>query len=217
MNKNKIMLLHVWLTVFLPALVLSSCSSTSPFIPNIQTGTSAVSYIHYIPPKEFNMQLEFDYPSSWVLEEITKYMSLNLRIITLLDPRSPAAQTPHPTFDGSHPPVNDFGKVSIIVKPLELGHTPETEIATYKKKNGGINGSIFLSDYKIIIDGYDASAVESQFGPVEGHPSLMFNKLIFFVVDDQLYEIDFTIAEKDRGSEFEKGYEYFFNSLKIVP
>ena len=217
MTKNKIIRLRIWLTFFLITLILSGCNITPSYITNIQTETATVAYIHYSPPQEFNIHLEFDYPNSWVLVEITEYMSMNLRIISLLDPRSAAAQTPPPIFDGSHPPEDDFGRVSIIVKPLELGHTPETEIKTYKKKNGGINGVILLSDFKITIDGYDTSVVESQFGPVEGYPSLMFNRLIFFVVDDQLYEIDFTISEKERGGEFEKGYEYFFKSLKIVP
>ena len=36
------------------------------------------------------------------------------------------------------------------------------------------------------------------------------------MVNSQLYEIIFTVAEKERGGEFEKGYEYFFDSLKIV-
>ena len=51
----------------------------------------------------------------------------------------------------------------------------------------------------------------------ESYTSLMFARRRFFVVKDQMYEIMLTIAEKDRGGEFEKGYEYFFNSLKIVP
>ena len=44
----------------------------------------------------------------------------------------------------------------------------------------------------------------------------MFNRRIIFIVKDQIYVILFEVAEKDRGGEFEKGYEYFFNSLKIV-
>jgi hypothetical protein len=49
------------------------------------------------------------------------------------------------------------------------------------------------------------------------------NRKIFFIAKNQLheiyetYEIHFTIAEKDRGGEFEQGYEHFFNSIKIVP
>jgi hypothetical protein len=35
----------------------------------------------------------------------------------------------------------------------------------------------------------------------------------FFIFKDQKYEIYYTIAEKDRGGEFEKGYEHIFNSL----
>jgi hypothetical protein len=71
----------------------------------------------------------------------------------------------------------------------------------------------------LTIDGYDAIAFEYQVEPTDnnGYTSLMFERNIFFVVKDQLYQITFLVAEKERGGEFEKGYEYFFNSLKIVP
>jgi hypothetical protein len=46
---------------------------------------------------------------------------------------------------------------------------------------------------------------------------LMFARRTYFMVNGQVYEIIFTVADKDRGGEFDKGYEYFFNSLKIVP
>ena len=68
-----------------------------------------------------------------------------------------------------------------------------------------------------MIDGYNASVLEYQVNDPENYPSLMFNRRIFFIVKDQMYEFFFTVAEKDRGGEFEQGYEYFFNSLKIVP
>jgi hypothetical protein len=37
------------------------------------------------------------------------------------------------------------------------------------------------------------------------------------MVNGQVYEIIYSVAEKDRGGEFDKGYDYFLNSLKIVP
>ena len=74
-----------------------------------------------------------------------------------------------------------------------------------------------LYDYKISIDGYDASVLEYQIEPIEDYTSLMFARRIFFRVEDQMYTILFMVAEKERGGEFEKGYEYFFNSLKVVP
>ena len=60
---------------------------------------------------------------------------------------------------------------------------------------------------------------EYQIEPIDnnGYTSTMFEKDIFFVINDQIYQIAFTVAEKEHGSEFERGYEYFFNNIKIVP
>lgn len=75
-----------------------------------------------------------------------------------------------------------------------------------------------VHNYKTKIDGYDASVLEYQIEPFDnGYTSLMFARRTYFMVNGQVYEIIFTVADKDRGGEFDKGYEYFFNSLKIVP
>jgi len=76
---------------------------------------------------------------------------------------------------------------------------------------------IVLNDYETTVDGREAYILEYQTDDRETSPSLMFNRRVFFMVKDQLYQITFTVAEKERGGEFEQGYEYFFNSLKIVP
>ena len=71
--------------------------------------------------------------------------------------------------------------------------------------------------YQTTVDGRDAYVLEYQTDDLESSPSLMFNRRVYFMVNDQVYEIIYTVAEKDRGEEFESGYEYFFKSLKIVP
>ncbi len=200
----------VWLTICLTIHLLSGCRIAPSLISNTQTVGTPRAYIHYAQSQEFNIPLEFDYPSSWVLVELPG-------IISLLDPQNPAVQIPPPVLEGSHSPSDDSGSVTIIVKRLKLDHTLDTEVETYKQNNTGTNSVIFLRDHKITVDGYEARVVESQFGPDELYASLMFNKVIFLVVGDQAYRIDFTVAERDRGGEFEKGYEYFLDSLKIVP
>ncbi len=74
---------------------------------------------------------------------------------------------------------------------------------------------------KIKIDGYDAYVLEIQIDTkgafADIYTSVMFGRTIFFIAYDQVYTIDFLVAERERGGEFEKGYDYFFNSLKIVP
>ena len=74
-----------------------------------------------------------------------------------------------------------------------------------------------LNDYKTTVDGRDAYILEYQTDDLETSPSLMFNRRVFFMVNNRVYEIIYTVAEKDRGGEFDKGYEYFFKSLEIVP
>jgi hypothetical protein len=76
-----------------------------------------------------------------------------------------------------------------------------------------------LNNYQTTIDGYNALVLEYQIEPFDnnGYTSSMFERDLFFAVKDQIYQIAFTVAEKERGGKFEIGYEYFFDSLKIVP
>jgi hypothetical protein len=197
-------------------LALSGCKAPTPsIVPSPQSTNPAPLYVHYTPPGELNIHLEFDYPSDWVLIETIEYASVDTTIVSLVDARSNALKTPAP-LDEPLPP-DDFGTVSITVEPLEPGHTPELEILTWKETYSGMSGRTVLSDYKTTIDGYEASVLEYQMEPTpEGYPSLMFVRRTVFAINEQLYTIFLVIAEKDRGGEFEQGYEYFFDSLKIV-
>lgn len=179
--------------------------------------TALPPYLHYTPSDGFNVHLEFDYPSSWLLEEHNKtYYST----LFLGEPRFLIAPTQAP--GESHIASNDFGYISILFLPVKPGQTPDAEIALRKQnyskqKQSVTNWVTLLNDYRIKIDGYDASILEYQTNDPEHSPSLMFNRSAFFTVKDQFYEVFFSVAEKERGGEFEKGYEYFLNSLKIVP
>lgn len=192
------------------AFIFSGCAITQTH----PVGTIALpspSYIHYFPPEDLGINLEFDYPSSWVIEEIRTYMDLNIRIISLFDPRSDAVQTPQ--LYSSHPLTpNNFGYVSIVVSPLE---TRDNVMETLKQNCNDLNSAKLLGDYKIQIDGHDASVLECHIDLAESPP--IFERRIFFTIDDQLYEITYYTEENERGGEFEQGYDYFFNSIKIVP
>ena len=169
-------------------------------------------YTHYTPTEAFKFQLEFDYPSYWWLEEYideTGSPSLLLR-----DPQFLALPTP---FDDMHPTPNDFGIIDIWIMYSEPGQTSDTELVSHKQAYSEIHRMKVLSDYKIMIDGNDANVLEYQVDDSETSPSLMFYRRTYFMVNGQVYEIVFSVAEKDRGGEFEKGYEYFLNSLVIVP
>lgn len=184
------------------------------FTPTSQnSSTVAPPFIHYTPSNGFNIHLEFDYPGSWGFTEAKR--EAGLMFISLGDPRFRILPTP--AAEDFHPIPNDFGSIDVWVKPERPGQTIETVIESHKQGYSNIYYITALNNYSIKIDGVDAIVFEDQIDFPELYSSLMFERNIFFVVKDQIYQITFRIAEKDRGGEFEQGYEYFFNSLEIVP
>ena len=213
---DKTIRIHIWYVLLVSmAFILVSCGvMVSTTLPVSQSPTPVSPYLHYTPLKESNIHLEFDYPSSWVFSEEMQEGGL-LTAVSLGDPRFNTLPTPPP--GGLNRVPNDFGSITIWITPLQLGQTPDTELESHKQGYKDEQQITLLKDYKTTIDGHDASVLEYQINNPESFTSLMFARRIFFVVKDQMYEIFFTVAEKERGGEFEKGYEYFFNSLKIVP
>ena len=175
-----------------------------------QTPTTTPEYIHYTSLKEPNIHLEFDYPGSWIFNNERPLAGAIL--VGLWDPRF---LTLH--YEDDRPMPNDFGSVDIWVETVESGQPLDTLFESYKQGHDGSSWITLLDEYKLTVDGYDASVLEYQIGPIEFYTSLMFERNVFFVVKDQMYQITFTVSEKERDGEFEKGYEYFFNSLKIMP
>jgi hypothetical protein len=190
--------------------MLSSCGVAI----SSNTSTAAPTYIHYTPPKEFNTHLEFDYPSSWTFSQ-ERIKDTDIIVIGMGDPRFLTIPTRPP--NESHGTPSDFGGVSILLQPIKTNQTLDTLITSYKQNDSGNSRVTFLNGYKIKIGEHEARVLEYQINDQELYTSLMFDRSTFFVVDDQMYQITFKIAEKDRGAEFEQGYEYFFKSLKIVP
>lgn len=224
MNKNIVFYFWYVFLVGIASFMLSSCKTAistniptpqSQFIPTptyYVPPSDIAKYKHYTPSEAFKFHLEFDYPSYWLLQEKTSEtgtLSLLLR-----DSRFGTLPTP---FDDSHPAPNDFGSVFIWNIPSAPGQSPDAEVNFLKKSYGEINRMKVLRDYKITLDGYDASVLEYQVNDQESSPSLMFERRTYFMIKDQMYEIIFGVAEKDRSGEFEQGYDYFINSLKIVP
>jgi hypothetical protein len=241
MNKNKSA--HSWLALLvnITVLMLAGCGAEMPInlstrpaptatniatppLPTTIPVTSSVPsllptivppYVHYTPQKAFDIYFEFDYPSSWILNEITQYADET--IIDLSDPRSRTLPTLAP--NESHGTPSDFGSVDIWVMSVKPDQNLDTLLESYKQGHSDASWITALKEYKIKIGAYDASVLEYQIEPwnFNGYSSVMFERDIFFAVKDQLYQITFTVAEKERGGEFEKGYEYLFNSLKIIP
>ena len=186
----------------------STVTSTAPQAP-----APASPYRHYTPSQGSNIHLEFDYPASWVFTE-EKIQGTDIIFVGLGDPRLLTVPTRAP--NESHGTPSDFGSISIVIQPGKPGQTPYTELAAHKENYSNIHWMTVLDDYKTTVDGSYAGVLEYQSNDPESSPSLMFNRRVYFMVNSQLYEIIFTVAEKERGGEFEKGYEYFFDSLKIV-
>jgi hypothetical protein len=205
---------RIWhaLITSIAVIVLGGCSPLIQSVtPSPQPLTVMPPYIHYVPSEGFDVRLEFDYPSSWVFSES---QIAHLIDIELGDPRF---RTLPPPPEESHRVPNDFGKIFIMIVPGKPGQTPDTELEGRKQLYSQLSRITLLNDYEITIDGYYATVLEYQLNDPENFTSLMFVRRIFLAIDDQFYEIFYTVAEKDRGGDFEQGYEYFFKSLEIVP
>jgi hypothetical protein len=222
---NKTTGLRIWLIRLANAIVLllSGCGvamPTSTPTPDWRTSPTHIYYIppsdvseytHYTPSEIFKFHLEFDYPSFWWLQEYSD--EIGIPSVFLGDPGFLSLPTPVDT----HPVPNDFGRISIWIMPSKPGQTPEAELKSHQQNYSNIHWMTVLNDYKTTLDGREAYILEYQTDDRETSPSLMFNRRVFFMVKNQVFEIIYTVAEKDRGGEFDKGYEYFFNSLEIVP
>jgi hypothetical protein len=189
-----------------------SLAITATPIPQ-QTQTAVPPYIHYTPSKGSNIHVEFDYPGSWILSE--RQQEAGIVTISLGD--SQFLTLPTPSSDEYHPRPNDFGNIDIFIFPRDPSQTPDTELELLKKNYNATSRIQVLKDYKTTINGHEASVLEYQVNDPENSLSVMFDRRIIFIVEDQIYTILFSVAEKDRGSTFEQGYDYFFNSLKILP
>jgi hypothetical protein len=209
------------------ALISSGCRIATPtitptlhlptamslIIPTLQTPTIAPPFIHYTPTGESNIHLEFDYPSSWVFSE--KLQDVDFMVISLWDPRLLTVPTQAP--DQDHGTPSDVGEVSIWIEPAKPGQALDSLVEPYKQGHSNVSWIMPLNDYKSTLNGYDSIVLEYQINSAELYTSLMFERDIFFIVKNKMYQITFLVAEKERGGEFEKGYEYFIKSLKIVP
>ncbi|MBV6467589.1 MAG: hypothetical protein PGMFKBFP_02957 [Anaerolineales bacterium] len=210
---------RIWVVLFtnLPIFLISGCglpTFATPFTP--QPPTVLPPYIHYTAPEGSNIHLVFDYPSSWVFSE-DKMQGLDFLTIGLSDPRFRTLPTPPIDPDYLYITPSDFGSITIWALPAKPNQTPDSELESRKRAYADERMMTLLSDYKITVDGYDAGVLEYQLNDLENYTSLMFVRRIFLVVDNQFYEIYYEVAVKDRGGDFDQGYEYFFNSIKIVP
>ena len=211
--------IHIW-HIFLAHIlmfILAGCGvMTATIAPTPRSPTMAPPYIHYTPSEKFNTHLEFDYPASWLFNE-EKIEDTDIIIIGMGDPQILTVRTRSP--NEAHGTPSDFGRVGIMIQPAKSGQTLDVLIEPYKQGHNSASWITSLKEDKIRIDGYDAIVLEYQVEPIDdnGYTSLMFERNIFFIVKDQIYRTTFTVAEKERGGEFEKGYEYFFKTLRIVP
>lgn len=207
MSKTKIF--YVW--QILLACMLAGCD-ISTFKP---TPAELPPYTHYKPTKLSNVHLEFDYPGDWIYFEKREWM--RIAFISLEDHRSETLPTPSPP--DYHPAPNDYGYIRIWIREGKPGQTPETEVEMLMQAySRNTYRYTVLDEFETTIDGYKASVLEYyDKEPMENYFALRFNRKTFFMINNHMYEISFSITDSERGSEFEQGYEYFINSVKIIP
>ena len=219
---NKTTSFHLWRVLLASALmfILAGCDTLTPTAtPAIPASpapspTVAPPYIHYTPSETYSVHLEFDYPGYWYFNEGKSQYTEDFDIF-LGDPRLLTVPTRAP--DEPHGTPSDFGSVDIWIRPVKPGQTLDSLVEEQKRIDSTARPITPLQDYPIEIDGHDAYVLDILIDSPEEYTSVMFNRRIFFIVYDQIYTIDFTVAEQERGGEFEQGYDYFFESLKIVP
>ncbi len=194
--------------------IATPTASAAPVVPTLPLPTAAPPYIHYAPSESSNVHLEFDYPGYWYFND-EKMPYIEGFDIFLGDPRVLTVPTRAP--DEPHGTPSDFGSVDIWIRPVKPGQTLDSLIEEQKRNDSTAHPITPLDDYPIEIDGHNAYVLEVFIDDPDVYTSVMFYKRIVFIVYDQVYTINFTIAKQERGGEFEQGYEYFFNSLTISP
>jgi len=214
MNRSIIVLVRRFLLATVIVITLNGCVETFPTITTTPYITTTLSpYKHYAPPKTSGIYLEFDFPRSWIFSA-GRYWDTDLFMIVMDDPRSLTIATRSP--GDTHGIPSDYGSVVVWIKPVKDDETLDTFVNAFRRTIEELKYTP-VSDYVTIIDGYDAVVLEYQVDEPESYSSLMFARRTYFIVNNQLYEIFFSVAEKERDGEFEQGFEYFFNSLRIAP
>jgi hypothetical protein len=207
-GNKRFFILKKCISAILIIFFLSACGVSTPAPP----------FLHYKPSKSSNIHIEFDYPSTWLFSEEIEYT--DFIVISMGDPRISTVPTRAP--NESHGTPSDLGRIVIDIQPVKSGQTLDTLFSEYTQDDEYNWWIKPIDHYKVKMDGHDAFILELQIEPLtsidgNGFTSQMFSKYIVFIVNNQIYRINFTVAEKERGGEFEQGFDYFFNSLKIVP
>jgi hypothetical protein len=220
MNSN----LKNYLWVFFITFWILGCTTVTPTNTPVPDSWSATPYIHYNPPMDFpkyihyapsrgfKFGIEFDYPGYWWIQEYSTEGGIST--VYIGDPLFLTLPTPEP-YGNHHPTLHDYGSIIIWEVPSKEGETLESELASHKDNYSQISWITVLNDYKIAIDGRKVLILEYLTNDMETSPSIMFNRRIYFLVGDQIYEIIYSVAEKDRGGEFDQGFDYFLKSIKI--
>lgn len=214
---------YLWV-FFITSWILgcTKASSTNTPVPDLWSATPYIhfnppidspKYIHYAPSRGFTFSIEFDYPGYWWAQEYSDDTGI-IRIVYLGDPLFLTLPTPEP-YSNHHPIPNDYGSIIILEVHPKEGETLESELASHKDYYSQRSRLTVLNDYKIAIDGRKALVLEYLSNDMETSPSIMFNRNIYFLVGNQIYEVLYSIAEKDRGGEFDQGFDYFLKSITI--
>jgi hypothetical protein len=199
--------------------VLAGCGVPAvpqPLAPTLSlvSPTPPLPSSHYAPAA-YTTHLAFDYPAAWLFSE-EKSPYGDTIFLDLLDPLALSLATCAPGEQPRATP-SDFGRIYISIEPVVPGETLEMRVQEQIHADTISNTIRLLSDYPLDIDGHVAYALERQETIPELYTSVMFARRIFFIAYERLYTLDLLVAEKDRGGTFERGYDYFLKSLKVVP
>lgn len=205
--------------IFIVGIVslLTSCNSSPINAPTpVLTPNSLIHnppYLHYSSQEEFDIHLEFDYPDYWTIYEDN---SPGFVFINLTDSRVLIYSTQDP--NQPHTNADIFSKIYIWTYTPQTNETYISVVSDFQHLCLQENPKVkFIDNYQIIIDEIDANVVECMVQNEFDYSSFEFARKTIFQVENQIYVVDLTLVDNELRNQFEQGYDYFLNSIKITP
>lgn len=217
----KIKLKHIvfWvLSLLLIHINLAGCNLINIPVLNNQsdTITNDVKVSQYIPKSSSAIQIEFDFPESWLVEDEYIIKGTNITHLSFFDPRYVSIPTRSTKNDQESIP--EYGYLTIEAYPIIDDRDYEKRIEDSLNMLSGIQNIQIIDSYKSIIDDEESFIIETNIDPSEDnkYQTSMFEKVIFFVANSQIYQIIIIIPQDERESDFEKGCNLLLSSIKIL-
>jgi hypothetical protein len=158
---------------------------------------TSVSYAKFHPSKESILNIEFEYPSSWIWEDV------------------------RPGFIGTHiSDKNGFADMGIFV------YKEETWEATLQHTERMIDGhfewarnrNAIIFDISGFIDDYPARFISLELppDPYYGETTPQIQENIYIFANDRVYFLILNIDKDQRNGAFGRGFDHVIETLRVI-